>query len=94
MTIAKYRRFLWQFLKECSTVTVAIYMTAPFITVEQLSSGKVMSAPEIIPVTCVNGQITAIDGLQSPLPSYLGFPSPVICTGDYAEDLFCLRTWI
>jgi hypothetical protein len=92
MTTTKYRRFLWQFLEECSTVTVAIYMTAPFIIVEQLSTGKVRSALEIIPVTCVNGQITAIDGLESSLSSYLGIPSPVICTGGYADDLFCLRT--
>jgi hypothetical protein len=63
MTTTKYRRFLWGFLEKCSIV--AIYITAPFIMMEQLSSGKVISLLETLAITCVSG-LTAIGGLESP----------------------------
>jgi hypothetical protein len=76
MIATKYRRFLWEFLEECSIV--AMYNSPFFIIMEQFSSEKVMSLLETIAVTCVSA---AIGELESPLPSYLGVHSPITRTG-------------
>jgi len=75
MFATKYQRFLWEFLEEGSII--AIYITAPFIIVEQFSSGKVMSLLETTAITCVSGQITAVGGLESLCPLISVFTHPL-----------------
>jgi hypothetical protein len=58
---------------------------------KQFFSGKVMSLLDTTAVTCVSGQMTAIGGLESPLPSYISVRPPITCTGDSQKKLEWLR---